>query len=212
MHWLLAMLVFAGGLLAEGKPLGFDQGDLGKLPAGWQAARTGQGEGSVWKVLADATAPSKSGHVLAQTAAGPKALFNLCLLRGNGHKDVEVTVAFKAVQGRIDQGGGILWRCQDANNYYIARYNPLENNFRLYKVVAGKRLQLQTRENLHLAAGTWHKLTIRMVGSRIECYLDGKKYLEAEDNTFLQPGQVGLWTKADAETYFDQLLVIDLKK
>src|SRR5262249_5850774 len=120
----------------KGKSITFAKDDLGKLPAGWKADKTGTGEGSVWKVVADDTSPSKKGHALAQTAEGPNPLFNLCVLENSSFKDVEVTVAFKAVKGQKDQGGGIVWRYQDANNYYIARMNPLEDNFRLYKVVA----------------------------------------------------------------------------
>ena len=72
---------------------------------------------------------------------------------------MEVSVAFKAVEGKIDQGGGIVWRYQDANNYYIARYNPLEDNYRLYKVIAGKRTQLATRGRAEVPAGKWHTLS-----------------------------------------------------
>jgi hypothetical protein len=94
----------------------------------------------VWQVVADATAPSKSGYALAQTAESPSAMFNLCVAEGPKYKDVEASVAFKAIRGKKDQGGGIVWRYQDANNYYIARMNPLEDNYRVYKVVAGKHL------------------------------------------------------------------------
>src|SRR5262245_35246316 len=145
---------------APSRTFSFVKGDVGKLPAGWKADKTGEGDGSIWKVIADETAPSKTGHVLAQTAAGPKALFNLCVADGTSFKDLEVSVAFKAVKGKEDQGGGIVWRYQDAGNYYIARHNPLESNYRVYKVVNGKRMQLETEENLPLKAGEWHTLKI----------------------------------------------------
>jgi hypothetical protein len=185
----------------------FSKDDAGMLPKGWKAEKTGKGEGSVWKVVADKTAPSKKGHVLAQTAAGPSALFNLCVATNTNYKDVDVRVAFKAVEGKRDQGGGIVWRYQDANNYYIARINPLEDNYRLYKVVAGKRIQLKTEEGLEVPVGTWHTLRITMAGDQITCYLDGKKHLEAKDDTFTRAGKIGLWSKADAQTYFDDLKV-----
>ena len=82
--------------------------------------------------------------MLAQTAAGPSSLFNLCIADKTSFADVDLSVAFKAVAGKKDQGGGLLWRCKDANNYYVVRHNPLEDNFRLYKVVDGKRIQLAT--------------------------------------------------------------------
>jgi hypothetical protein len=185
----------------------FTKDDLGKLPSGWKAARTGKGEGSVWKVAADDSAPSESGVVLAQTAESPRGLFNLCIAEDGRFKDVEVQVAFKAVRGKIDQGGGIVWRYQDANNYYVARMNPLEDNYRVYKVVAGKRIQLGTKEDLKIPAGEWHVLKIKQSGEQIECWLDGKKCLQAKDDTFTKAGKIGLWTKADAQTYFDDLQV-----
>ena len=120
---------------------------------------------------------------------------------------MEVTVAFKSVEGEIDQGGGIVWRYQDADNYYIARMNPLEENYRFYKVVDGKRTQLATREGLSVPAGEWHTLEIEHEGNKIECELDGEDILEFEDDTFQEAGRVGLWTKADAQTYFDNFAV-----
>jgi len=118
-----------------------------------------------------------------------------------------VMVAFKAVRGKKDQGGGIVWRYKDANNYYIACINPLEDNYRVYKVVDGKRTQLQTKERLKVPAGEWHDLKIKTKGDRIECFLDGKKELDTKDGTFTDAGKIGLWTKADAQTEFDDLRV-----
>jgi hypothetical protein len=206
---VVGLLVTALGNAAETvQAPKFGKEDVGKVPSGWKADKTGKGEGSVWKVVADETAPSRSGFVMAQTAEGPNALFNLCVADRPRLKDVEVSVAFKAVAGNKDQGGGIVWRYQDANNYYLARMNPLEDNYRVYKVVAGKRTQLETREDLKVPVKEWHTLRIKMTGEQIECYLDGKKQLEANDSTFKNAGQVGLWTKADAQTYFDDFKVI----
>jgi len=211
MRWVnvlvVALLVTAVGAAEKVQALKFGKGDVGKVPSGWKADKTGKGEGSVWKVMADATAPSKTGVALAQTSESPGSMFNLCVADDPKLKDVEVTVAFKAMAGKKDQGGGIVWRYQDANNYYIARMNPLEDNYRVYKVVAGKRIQLETKEDLKVPAKEWHTLKIKMTGEQIECYLDGKKELAAKDSTFKNAGQVGLWTKADAQTYFDNFKV-----
>src|SRR5205807_2813595 len=133
---------------------------------------------------ADDTSPSKTGFVLAQTTDDRNALFNLCVADEPSLKDVEAMVSFKAVKGQKDQGGGLVWRYQDANNYYVARINPLEDNYRFYKVVAGKRIQLATKEDLKAPAGQWHTLKVTMKGSDIECSLNGKQYLEAKDTTF----------------------------
>ena len=185
----------------------FNKDDAGKVPAGWTADKTGKGEGSVWKVVEDQTGPSKTGFVLAQTAESPGPMFNLCVADKPSAKDVEVSVAFKAVKGEKDQGGGIVWRYQDNNNYYIARMNPLEDNYRLYHVVNGKRTQIAGKEGIKVPSGEWHTLKIEMKGDEIECYLDGKKELEFKDSTITKEGKVGLWSKADAQTHFDQFTV-----
>jgi hypothetical protein len=93
----------------------------------------------------------------------------------------------------------------DAKNYYIARYNPLEDNFRVYKVEDGKRTQFQSAKIP--GDDKWHTLRITMAGAKITCYLDGQKYLEAEDSTFPDAGMIGLWSKSDAQSYFDELTV-----
>jgi len=209
-HVIAAVLVVGLSLaVAEDKPkpLTFGKGDSGKVPAGWTSAKTGTGEGSVWKVVEDASSPSKTGYALAQTAEGPGPLYNICVADSTSFKDGEITVSLKPLKGKIDQGGGIVWRYQDNNNYYIARYNPLEENFRVYKVIEGKRTQLATKEEIKGDAGNWHTLSIRMVGENIECSLDGKKYLEAKDGAITKGGKVGLWTKADAQTNFDNLQI-----
>lgn len=208
----LALLACATTSLAQDKTITFRQVSLGKMPPHWKATQTGKGEGSVWKVVEDKTSPSKKGFVLAQTAEGPGPLFNICvLIDDSSYKDLEASVAFKANAGKIDQGGGIVWRYHDADNYYIARCNPLEDNFRVYKVVDGKRTQLGTKEELKAPAGEWHTLKIKMVGDHIECFLNGKKHLDVKDGSFTTRGLVGLWTKADAQTSFDLFTVKEAK-
>lgn len=212
MRWLSVICILGIASVvhaADEKPrtITFSKEDLGKTPKGWTAASTGKGEGSVWKVVADDTSPSKTGYVVAQTAEGPNPFFNLCVVDDTNYMDVEMTVSFKAMKGKLDQGGGLVWRYQDNNNYYIARMNPLEDNFRVYKVVAGKRIQLATKEDLPVKAGEWHTISIKMAGEQIECSLDGKKHLEAKDDTIAKPGKVGLWSKADAQSYFDMLKI-----
>jgi hypothetical protein len=180
------------------KAWSFDQSTAGQLPAEISP------EVGEWKVVADATAPTPP-HVLAQLAKNARPVFNVALVRGTSYSDLHLEVKFKAIAGEIDQGGGLVWRARDTRNYYIARFNPLENNFRVYKVVAGQRTQLQTAD-VTLSPG-WHTLRITMAGQKIECFLDGKKFLEATDDTFSGAGQIGVWTKADAQTHFDDLSV-----
>jgi hypothetical protein len=209
----LLALVGTVALAAEDKvkTITFSKDDAGKTPAGWKAAQTGKGE-SVWKVVADESAPSKSGYALAQTTNNPDALFNLCVANEPSLKDVEVIVAFKAVKGEKDQGGGIVWRYQDANNYYIARMNPLEDNFRVYKVVDGKRSKEFQDVTVKVPTGEWHMIKIKQVGDHIECFLDDKKLLDVKDDSITKAGKVGLWTKADAQTHFDNFKVQELGK
>jgi hypothetical protein len=149
--------------------------------------------------------------VFAQSAESEKAVFNLCVLGDAKFKDVELTVAFKAVAGDTDQGGGVVWRYKDANNYYVARFNPLEDNYRVYKVVDGKRVQLETAEKIVAEAGKWHTLRVTMKGDAITCALNGKTHLEVKDATFAGAGAVGLWTKADARTSFDDFRAAEPK-
>lgn len=157
-----------------------------------------------WKVVADGSAPSKT-NVLAQLAKNERPIFNVALASETSYATVDITVKFKAIAGVIDQGGGLVWRARDSKNYYIARYNPLENNFRVYKVEDGRRMQLGTSD-IKGSEG-WHTLRITMNGDHIECFYDGKKYLDVNDSTFEEAGKIGLWTKADAQTHFDDLTV-----
>lgn len=215
MRILCTGVLFLGGvaLAEEVKPVkhDFEVATVGSVPKGWTVAKTGTGEGSEWKVVEDKSAP-KEPKVLAQIAESPGPMFNLCVADDTAFIDVEITVAFKAIKGKKDQGGGIVWRYKDENNYYIARFNPLEDNYRLYKVADGKRVQLATKEELKAPAGEWHTLTVQMKGGEIVCMLDGKKQLEAKDDTFTKAGKVGLWTKADAQTYFDDFQATELTK
>jgi hypothetical protein len=173
---------------------------VGKLPPGWIAAKTGEGPGSVWKVVEDATAPG--GKALAQTSAeGPRALFNLCVAEKTRPADIDLRVTLKAIAGKIDQGGGLVWRYKDNKNYYVARINPLENNYRVYKVIAGKRTQLATVD-VKTPAEAWHALRIVHQGDHIQCYLSDKLELDVKDDALKEPGKIGLWTKADAQTHF----------
>ena len=153
----------------------FEDATVGKLPANWTAAKTGEGEGSVWKVIEDATAP-KGKKALAQTAAnGGSGVFNLCVADKTSFRDLDLSVAFKAIDGKKDQGGGPVWRYQDAKNYYVVRMNPLEDNFRLYKVVDGKRIQLATtKDDVVAANGKWHTIRVVHQGSHIRCFFNGK--------------------------------------
>ncbi|MBI3465826.1 MAG: DUF1080 domain-containing protein [Planctomycetes bacterium] len=199
------VLLGANTALAE-DTWNFEDAQIGKLPEGWSSAKTGKGPGSVWKVTEDESAPAGS-KVLTQTSPdGPNPLFNLCVADATSYKDIDLTASFKALTGKLDQGGGLVWRYKDANNYYVTRMNPLEDNFRVYKVAGGKRTQLGSSD-VTAAAGKWHTIRVVQKGDHIQCYLNGKLHLDVKDDTFTSGGKVGLWTKADAVTSFDKLSV-----
>jgi hypothetical protein len=207
--WFFLVVSFAFSAFAA-QPIELDLKDVksGELPKAWKAAQTGEGEGSVWKVVEDPSAPG--GKAISQTsAAGPKKMFNLCIAEETKFADLDLSVSMKANAGQIDQGGGLIWRCQDAENYYVARWNPLEDNYRVYKVEKGKRTQLDSAD-LKLPGDQWHVLRIVQKGPKITCYLDDKQYLEVEDTTFEEAGKIGLWTKADAQTSFAELKALEL--
>jgi hypothetical protein len=178
------------------KTWNFESDEPGKIVPGFT------NEVGTWEVVRDG-----DNKVLAQKAKNDDDTFNVVLVDGTYFQDVDLSVRLKAVAGELDQGGGVVWRAADKNNYYIARYNPLEDNFRVYKVERGKRTQFQSAKIP--GDKNWHTLRITMVGAKITCYLDGAKYLEAEDSTFPAAGKIGLWSKADAQSYFDDLTASD---
>ena len=183
----------------------FDSDAVGSLPEGWSNQKTGKGGLGKWSVMADPTAPSQP-NVLAQTSKeNPGYHFNVAVAEEASFSDVEIELQFKAIDGQEDQGGGPVWRYKDADNYYVCRANPLESNFRVYKVVDGNRKQMQSAK-VDIPANVWHSLKVKNVGNHIQCWYDGKLYLDVTDESFTS-GKVGLWTKADAVTWFDDVKV-----
>lgn len=158
-----------------------------------------------WEVQEISDAPL-GPRALVQVAQSPGPYFNLAVMRDTNFRDLRLSVKLKPLAGNVDQGGGVVWRYRDPENYYVARANPLEHNFRLYRVVGGKREMLLSAET-KAEAQKWHTISVIMRGDQIICELDGRKYLEAQDKTFPDEGRVGLWTKADASTAFDELQV-----
>lgn len=168
-----------------------------------------------WEVLKDDTAPSKP-NALAQTSTDRTGgRFPLAVYERANLTDGAVSVSFKPVSGSGDQAAGIVWRYKDPNNYYIVRANALEDNVVLYKVEGGTRVSLApkgTPSNTYGAKHpvperTWSTLRVEFQGSRFSVLFDGKKIMEVEDNTFAGAGRVGLWTKADSVTYFDDFRI-----
>jgi hypothetical protein len=172
----------------------FEKDEPGRIARGFS------GEVGQWEVATDG-----ANHVLFQKAKNEDATFNVALVQGTRYRDIDLSVKLRAVAGEVDRGGGGVWRAKDKKNYYISRYNPLEDNFRVYKVEGGKRTMFKSAKIP--GDDKWHTLRVTMVGAKITCYFDGQKQLEAEDATFPEAGMIGLWSKADAQTYFDDLTV-----
>ena len=131
-----------------------------------------------------------------------QATFPVCFKNDTSIKDGFVEVKFKPVAGKEDQAGGVMWRLQDANNYYIARANALENNVTIYHTIKGKRTE-KKRTNTNVASGAWHTLRVDFRRNHFTVTFDEKKSLEWDDNTFKDAGKIGVWTKADSVTAFD---------
>jgi hypothetical protein len=191
---MAAALVSAG---AHAGPIAFDTDKPGSLPAGWTAGVTGHGVPK-WAVEADGSAPS-APNVLKQSGSGT---FPWCVMNGVSLADGFVEVRFKAISGREDQAGGVVWRWKDGDNYYVARANALENNVSLYYTERGSRKTIRYVD-APVPGNVWHRLRVEFQGRRIKVLLDGKPYIEIEDGHIAGPGAVGVWTKADSVTAFD---------
>jgi len=199
---LLLYLVLASSLVLLGAGrapilVSFDDIQPGALPKGWVPGATGKGSPQ-WAVIRDETAPSKP-NVLAQTG---KATFPFYVDGSLSFEDGFVEVKFKAISGKEDQAGGLIWRFKDKDNYYVARANALEDNVTIYRTVKGARRQFKTIE-VKVAPHSWHTLRVDFKGNHFVVTFDGQRALDAYDNTIQGAGAVGVWTKADSVTYFD---------
>ena len=203
---VVLFFVLAAPAAAQQRIWNFDRDAAGEAPGGFASELTGQGTKGTWEVRPDSSAPSKP-NVLAQTSTDSTDYrFPLAIAQGTNYKDLEVRVKFKALSGKVDQAGGLIFRAKDAKNYYVVRANALENNYRLYHVTNGKRRQFAGAA-FPVSASQWHELRVEAVGNKFKCYFDGQLKIEATDDTFKDAGAVGLWTKADSVTLFDDLEV-----
>jgi Galactocerebrosidase, C-terminal lectin domain len=209
-----AIAIIAGVILCSGAD-GFSQSaatviaiskmDVGSAPAGFKFARTGQGGPGQWTVVNDDT--SYEGRAIEQSSTDrtdyrfPLAIFDPVVT-----KNVDISLKFKPVAGRVDQAGGIAVRVADADNYYVVRANALEDNVRFYRVVKGRREQLDG-VNTKVASNQWHSLGLKAQGDRFTIEFDGKTLFTTTDKTFAEAGKIALWTKSDSVTRFDQIAI-----
>jgi hypothetical protein len=210
-----AVLIAAGSVVmghAETRKVDFTQDATDQPPKGFEFGHTaGVGKPGKWVVQADG-----SNKVLAQTDAdSTRSRFPLAVLSDISAADVDLSVRFKPISGRVDLAAGLVWRYQDQDDYYIVRANALEDNVVLYKVEGGRRTDLPLKgagrtygKKSGVPAGQWSTLRVVANGPVFEVYFNGSKLYEVEDTTFSKPGKVGLWTKADSVTQFDDLTVV----
>src|SRR5213594_4677033 len=163
-------------------------------------------ENPKWKFAAGQWGRRASGgrQVLAQTTeTQPLAV---AILEDQKFSDVDVSVRFRPISGKEDASGGIIFRAKDGRNYFLVRANALENNFRLYTLVNGKRSTIASARVTEPSLGAWHSIRVVALGPKIQAYLNGTLLLDHSDKTFTD-GWLGLWTKADSVTEFADLEV-----
>lgn len=212
--FLVAFLVLGATLVTQGatRKVDFTDDAVGQPPKGFEFGHTAKtGAPGKWIVQAGG-----SNKYLAQLDAdATRSRFPVAVLADVTTADGELSVRIKPVSGKVDQAAGLVWRYRDENNYYIVRANALEDNVVLYKVENGKRTDLPLKgegrtygKKAEVPAGQWSTLRVAATGPRFEVYFNGAKLYEVEDSTFTQPGKVGVWTKADSVTHFDDLTVV----
>jgi hypothetical protein len=188
--------------------IAIDRMDLGSPPAGFTFARTGSGGVGEWNVTADPTATA--GRAIEQTSTDRTDYrFPLAIHESLSASNLNVEIRFRTVAGKVDQAGGVAVRLVDSDNYYVARANALEDNVRFYRVVAGRREQLEGA-NLRVTPNEWHTLGLRAEGERFTVSYDGRMLFSVADKTFAEAGGIALWTKADSVTRFDQVTITSL--
>ncbi len=200
--------------LSKDKTFTFENYESGKIPSGWSQYFTGKGKSTDWKIMDD-----HGNKVLAQLSSNqPNYHFNEIVYDGLKVKNVLLNVRLKGVNGEEDQGGGFVWRFTDANNYYVVRANPLEDNVVLYKVENGKRTDLPLigkgktyGVKVPKLGSGWNSLGLKVIDDVFTVYLNDKQIFQVKDQTFTGEGKVGLWTKADAVSYFDDFQIKSMK-
>jgi hypothetical protein len=203
--WVLAPILLAWVVSVAVAQTSVTFENAGALPANWNSGITGEGAAK-WDIVADGASRS-APRVLRQSG---EATFCWAVKRDENLQNGFVEVKLKPVSGKEDQAGGIVFRFQDANNYYVVRANALEDNVVLYKTVDGKRSSLPVKGRMfgygvdvNVPTGRWSSLRVEFDGNLFAVFYQGTKLFEVQDNTFRDGGAVGLWTKADSVTLFD---------
>ncbi len=201
---LLLPLAPASSAASEVQVWNFEQDSPGKAPAGFHIGTLFDGRpAGDWQVISSDKATS-SPHVLAQLhGKGAEHAYKLVLVQGTEAEDIDLSVTFLPIAGKADMGGGLIWRAADDRNYYLVRANPLEQNICVYRGVNGVRHMIQNFDHV-IDIRHWHRLRVQMRGCDVRVWFDEQAVFTLCDHTFAK-GRVGLWTKSDAVTYFDDV-------
>jgi hypothetical protein len=184
----------------------FDADIPGQAPAGFTSYASGSGPAGKWLVQEMADASSGNRVVVQTDANSTGSRYPVLIADKEDYADVDVSVKGKAISGKGDQGIGLVFRFRDPQSYYVVRANALENNVRLYKMVDGRRKQFAGAD-VKVTSGQWHTMRVVVRENHIVCSFDGQKLIDVQDATYTK-GKVGLWTKADSVTAFDDLTVV----
>lgn len=188
--------------------LDFDDVPIGTLPKDWKIDETNRdGPIAVWRVTPEGGAHSgRCMLLLAEKRTAADTTFNLCWNDRLRFGDGTIEVALQARTGKMDRGGGVMWRAKDARNYYVCRWNPLEKNVRAYVVKDSQHAQLASAP-IDGDPRAWHTLRVEHVGAHVTCSFDSAKIFAFDDTSLPEAGGVGVWTKSDAASAFDDFVV-----
>jgi hypothetical protein len=195
---LLSSLLGVVSLSVAAETVNFDTFPVGNPPAPWKAGQSGKGGGAVWKIEADSSAPSKPNVLRQSGSAG----YAWCVKTDTSIADGAVEVKFKPLAGRRAQAGGVIFRFKSESQYYVARANANENNVNLYRFDDSGREEVKVVDT-PVALNQWHTLRAEFQGKRIRVSMDGKTYIDLEDAHISGAGAVGVWTRFDSDTLFD---------
>lgn len=210
----VALAALGATVVVQGatRKVDFSDDAAGQPPKGFEFGNTAKaGAPGKWIVEAEGT-----NKYLAQVDAdNTRARFPVAVVNDISAADIDLSVRFRPISGRVDQAAGLVWRYRDQDNYYIVRANALEDNVVLYKVEKGTRTDLPVKgegrtygKKTEVPARQWSTLRVVANGRLFEVYFNGTKLYDVEDSTFTQPGRVGVWTKADSVTQFDDLTIV----
>ena len=204
----LGWLVMLAALSGVTENISFDTSPLGKIPSGWSVPRDA-GAPQNWEVIRDPSAPTKP-YVFASDGKAKRS--PLAVLEQPVLRDGEISVKFKPVGATQEQAAGLVWRYRDPGNYYLVNANPAGKHVTMYRVENGRQFLLTPRgprDGRHqLRSDSWNILKVSFKGPVFSVYCDHRRVLQVVDRAFAGPGKVGLWTKADSVTYFDNFRLV----